>query len=174
MKDKLYAIICEGASEHAIIDILLDANKLKFNRLELLYGEVSRKRAGKQLLTDLLRFRIDALIIYRILDSKKEQFKIPKSFDTRVEIIDCYTRPEIEILIIINEGKWDDYQKKKNKYGKPSEYVMNQLPQFRRCRIKSYDFVRDYFSDVEKLINTLINYEKLTSEKGESIVCLIK
>lgn len=44
---KYVACICEGAAEKAIMEILLDADKLIFKRDDLLEGELLRCRSGK-------------------------------------------------------------------------------------------------------------------------------
>ena len=44
---KYVACICEGAAEKAVMEILLDADKLIFKRDDLLEGELLRCRSGK-------------------------------------------------------------------------------------------------------------------------------
>lgn len=65
------------------------------------------------------------------------------------------TAPEIEMLIIINEGKYKDFSKSKLK---PSEYCKIVL---RMRNIKTYQFVCDYFSDYRKLEQTIMNYDTI-------------
>lgn len=43
-----------------------------------------------------------------------------------MNVIDVITSPEIEMLIIINEDKYTDFQKYKSKL-KPSEYCIEKL-----------------------------------------------
>lgn len=45
----LVACLCEGSMEQAIIEILLDNNRLIFKRDDLLDGEVLRCRSAKKL-----------------------------------------------------------------------------------------------------------------------------
>lgn len=42
--------------------------------------------------------------VYRVLDSRRENFKISKAYQHKVEIVNVITAPEIEMLIICNEG----------------------------------------------------------------------
>ena len=44
MMTKYIACICEGGAEAAIMNMLLDQNKLIFSRDELLEGEILKKR----------------------------------------------------------------------------------------------------------------------------------
>ena len=47
MMTKYIACICEGGAETAIMNMLLDQNKLIFSRDELLEGEILKTRKGK-------------------------------------------------------------------------------------------------------------------------------
>lgn len=53
---KYVACICEGAVEKAIMEILLDADKLIFKRDDLLEGELLRCRSGKNFEEQHLRY----------------------------------------------------------------------------------------------------------------------
>ncbi|MCM1329173.1 MAG: hypothetical protein NC253_06995 [Ruminococcus sp.] len=68
---KYIACICEGAAERAIVEILLEAGKLKFTYDDLLDGEIIRCRSAKQFETQYLRKGFtDKITVLRILDSK--------------------------------------------------------------------------------------------------------
>ena len=123
---KYKACICEGGAETAIMDLLLDQNKLIFSRDELLEGEILRTRKGKEFETRYLKKNFSGKItVYRILDSRRENFKISKAYQQKVEVVNVITAPEIEMLIICNEGKYHDFEKKKNM--SPSEYCKSIL-----------------------------------------------
>ena len=72
----------------------------------------------------------EKVMIYRILDSKNENFKVPnkikKEFQGKYEVVEIITSPEIEMLVIISEGRFTDYLKVKSKV-KPSEYCKQSL-----------------------------------------------
>lgn len=76
---KYKACICEGAAESAIMDILLDYGLLIFSREEMLEEEVIRCREGKKFEEKYLRkgFK-DKISVIRILDSRRENFKLSK------------------------------------------------------------------------------------------------
>ena len=103
----------------------------------------------------------EKVTIYRILDSKNENFKIKnkikKDFKGKYEVVDIVTSPEIEMLVIISEGRFTDYLKVKSKV-KPSEYCKQSL---KLRQIKEYDYIRDYFSDVNHLISVITEYHSL-------------
>lgn len=78
---KYKACICEGASEHAVMDILLDHDLLIFSREEILEEEIIRCRDGKKFEEKYLRKGFcDKISVIRILDSRREVFKISKVY----------------------------------------------------------------------------------------------
>ena len=109
---KYNACICEGTAEQVIMDLLLDNNKLIFSRNELLEHEVLRCRTGKNFEEQYLRKGFtEQITVFRILDSRRENFKLSKAYQNKVKIINVITAPEIEMLVILNEGKYADYKK---------------------------------------------------------------
>ncbi len=66
----------------------------------------------------------DKISIIRILDSRNENFKISKAYKHKINVINIITAPEIEMLIILNEGKYSEF-KKSNK--KPSKFCKENL-----------------------------------------------
>ena len=76
MMTKYIACICEGGAETAIMNMLLDQNKLIFSRDELLEGEILKTRKGKDFETRYLKKDFAGKIkVYRVLDSRRENFK---------------------------------------------------------------------------------------------------
>lgn len=113
---KYIACICEGGAERAILDLLLDSHKLIFKREELIEEEVLRCRSGKEFEKRYLRKGFnDKITIYRILDSRSEKFNLSKAYEPKVDIKNVITAPEIEKLIICNEGKIKDYERESRK-----------------------------------------------------------
>lgn len=168
VKDKIIACICEGSAERAIVNKLMDEGKLIFSRDDLLDNEVLRCRsAGKFEERYLSKSFTKKIAVYRILDSRREDFKLHKAYKSKVDLINVITAPEIEMLIIINEGKYSEYSKVKSKT-KPSEFCKDAL---KLSRVKSTDFITDYFSNVDQLVNAILMYKKLSNiPKNE--ICL--
>ena len=69
------------------------------------------------------------------------------------------------MLIIINEGKYSDYDKVKS-HTKPSEYCKSCLGY---KNVKQYDFVKTYFVDAENLINVLHIYRQKTKKRDDEM-----
>lgn len=95
---KYKACICEGAAENAVMDILLDADLLVFSREEMLEEAVIRCREGNKFEQKYLRKGFaDKISVIRILDSRREKFKIATVYKGNIIknlIMDCqsYTK----------------------------------------------------------------------------------
>jgi len=159
------ACICEGSAERAIMELLLDDNKLKFTSGDLLEEEIIRHRSAKEFEKRYLRKGFSKQItVLRILDSRNENFKLSKAYKDKVAVIDVITAPEIEMLIICSENKYSEFHKYKSKM-KPSEFCKTKL---NFSRVKDYEFVKDYFSDTEKLLESIHEYRRVSKiKKGE-------
>ena len=117
---KYVACICEGGAERAILDLLLDHHMLIFDRQQLLEEEVLRCRSAKEFEDKYLRKGFqEKITVYRVLDSRRENFKLSKTYQSKIDVINVVTAPEIEILIIYHEGKYKEF---KNSGEKPSTY----------------------------------------------------
>lgn len=154
----LIACICEGAAEEAIIDILLDADKLFFTHDDMLEGEPIRSRSAQKFEERYLRKGFSQKItVYRILDSRRERFALSKAYESKVNVINVITAPEIEMLVILNEGKYADYKKTAKK---PSEYCKSDLGY---KDVKSEKFLKYYFSDVDLLVAAIHEYKRVSN-----------
>lgn len=155
---KYKACICEGSAEKAIMNILLDNDLLIFKREELLEEEVLSCRSVKNFEERYLRKTfVDKISVIRILDSRKENFKLSKAYENKIDVVNIITAPEIEILAIIKEDKYLDFKKSKLK---PSDYCKQVL---KIHNIKNYDFVIDYFSDVDSLLDAMQQYKQVSN-----------
>lgn len=109
---KYKACICEGSAESAIIDILVDNNLLIFTREEMLDEKVIRCRSAKNFEERYLRKGFDEQIsVIRILDSRRESFKLSKAYAYKIDVVNVITAPEIEMLIIHNEGAYERFKR---------------------------------------------------------------
>ena len=103
---KYVACICEGAAEKAIMEILLDADKLIFKRDDLLEGELLRCRSGKNFEEQHLRKGFtEKITVLRILDYRWEQLTLSKVYEHEIARINVISAPEIQMLVIFNEEK---------------------------------------------------------------------
>lgn len=157
------ACIAEGNSERAILDILLENHCLIFEYEQLIEEKVLNCRKASVFENRYLGKRFDSEItVYRILDSRRERFALSKAYTHKISVINVITAPEIEMLIIINESKYKEF----NKSGKkPSEFCKGDLG---FTRVKSYEFVKKYFSDYSNLISAIKEYKRLSQiKRGE-------
>ena len=151
------ACICEGSAENAIIDILLDHELLIFSREEMLEEEVIRCRDGKRFEEKYLRKGfMDKISVIRILDSRRENFKLSKAYEHKVDVINVITAPEIEMLIIFNEDKYKEFKKSGKK---PSTFCKEDL---KMADVKAYDFVKKYFREPETLVAAIKKYHEMS------------
>ena len=160
---KIKACICEGAAEAAIMDVLLDNNLLIFKREEMLDETVIRCRDGKTFENRYVRKGFNELVsVIRILDSRKENFKLSKAYERKVDVINVITAPEIEMLIIFNEDKYNEFKKSGKK---PSIFCKENL---KMSNVKSYDFVKNYFRNSKILVQAIRKYNEISKiRKGE-------
>lgn len=157
------ACICEGSAERAIIELLLDDNKLLFTYEQLLEEEIIRNRSAKEFEKRYLRKGFSSKItVLRILDSRKEKFKLSRAYVDKIDVINIITAPEIEMLIIFNENKYNEFKKSKKK---PSDFCKTEL---KLASVKNYDFVKKYFSNTDKLLASIHEYKRVSNiPKGE-------
>ena len=118
-----------------------------------------RKAFGKQ------------ITVLRILDSRRENFKLSAAYKDKVLVYNIVTAPEIEMLIIASKKMYDEYCR--SGIRKPSDYCRNTLG---IKRVKSPAFIKEYFSDASFLINSIKEYHRVHKQKnGEaSLYDLIK
>lgn len=155
---KYIACICEGAAEQSIIEILLDTDKLIFTYDDLLEGEVLRCRSGKNFEEQHLRKGFtDKITVLRILDSHREQFRLSRAYAHKIQVINIVTAPEIEMLVIFNENKYDEYKRSGKK---PSDFCKTDL---KYSNVKSSAFVKQYFSNIDSLISALLEYKRVSN-----------
>lgn len=161
---KYVACICEGSAEKAIINLLLDNDLCIFKKENLIEQELLSCRSAKEFEERYLRKTFDDKItVIRVLDSRKEVFKLSKAYKDKIDVINIITAPEIEVLIILHEGKYQDFKKSKLK---PSDFCKQNL---RMATVKRYDFVTDYFSDVSVLVNVLKQYKNLPNTPKDEL-----
>lgn len=158
----LVACICEGGAERTIVEILLDSKLLCFSYENLLDGEIlgKRDRSAKNFEKNHLRKGFDEKVtVVRILDSFNEKFELSKLYKDKIKVVNVITAPEIEMLVIINENKYEEYQKVKSTM-KPSEFCKDAL---NISNVKSPQFIKEYFSDADVLVNILKKYKSKRS-----------
>lgn len=166
LKDGEHALfVCEGTFEQVAITILKDAGVLVTPRENII--AITRLRKASQVQDKYLNYDYDwPVAIVRIIDSRKEQFRLGNLYRDRFTVTNVYTRPEAEMLVIAREGCFTDYAKRKSKM-KPSEYCVQVLG---LSDVKSRPFLERYWN-VDSLSAAAREYKRLQKlDKGE--ICL--
>ena len=52
----------------------------------------------------------EKISVIRILDSRREKFKIGKAYEHKIDVINVITAPEIEMLIIFAENQYKEFK----------------------------------------------------------------
>ena len=160
--ESIIACICEGGAETAIMNILLDNNLLIFNRDQLIDRNPLPRISVKDFERRYLRVDYEqSLLILRVIDSRSEKFNLSKAYRGKADIIDVITAPEIEILILVSMGKYDEYCRSGAK--KPSDYCKSIL---KIENVKSQKFIKEYFSDPEFLVESIKEYHRVHKQKN--------
>lgn len=165
--DDLVACIVEGKTEKIILEMLLDNNLLFFDKSNLLDNKIleGKNRNPKNFTNNYLTFNYDDNDLYLIVikDDKKD-FKINSPYDRNIhKKIIVSSAPEIEILMIIALGKYDEYTKKyKSKY-KPSLYLKQFI--FNKQNVKDEEFIKNFYNKYS-LINAIKSYHSKTKNSN--------
>ena len=186
--------MCEGQNELEIINILLENNKLIYtiddlvgltayharqidkstmvqNNLNMYNGEVEVIRIGDGL-TDTLRIQC---IVYYFLrfsscDGLTDTLRIPKKYANKIISVKKYcTKPELEILLILSEGLYDNFQKVKSSK-KPKDFAKENISIGRTKYKNQTKFYADYYgSNVDLLVEAIRKYKSLNKNKKDEL-----
>ncbi len=131
--NRYIALICEGNSEKHYLNILLNHNKLKINRADLLTNDILPMDAKK---SDIFQKRYltmnydKALVIFLIQDNDNAMRKIKGPYQEKTKATYYFlTTPEIEMLLIHHYGLNQEFQKVKSGRDKqkPSIFLATHL-----------------------------------------------
>ena len=158
-----YLIMCEGPNEKKIMDILLEQDKLIIGRDDLVGREVYHARQIKTspFVKTQLSIYGDEVEIWRIGDKQSDKLDIPKEYRTQIKSVKKYcTLPELEILLIISEKKYKEFEKTKtNKH--PKQFAKENIVYNRKRYTGETKFYEEYYgNDVAKLISAIREYKQ--------------
>lgn len=180
LTDKLIICSCEGVAEKVIVDLLLDNNKLCFDRYALIDGACTNIRSAKDIAANFLtRAYSQDIAVLRIIDKENDSFKIPAVYlrNRNVSVFSVVTKPEIEMLHIIAEGLADDFQRTErlNKNLRPSEFFQGYVTKHSRkkLKVKSSEYIQNFYSDIDRLIEAIKTYHQRTSQKSYDLSDLL-
>jgi len=160
----LNSIVTEGASEHAIMDILLENDLLVFSSdtlIENSAGEViheglNAKAYSNEFLSHAFQ---DDITVHVVMDDPKRQIKL-KKYSNQISVVKCYiTREEIEAIHLHYNEAWSSQysqykQKSSGKFAKPSAFFKAATPEGLGIKtIKKYEYVyRMWSSNPSRLV----------------------
>ena len=160
-----YLIMCEGPNELEIINIFLEYDLLIFTEDDLLGLSAYHARQINNSVVvknELNLYPGNDIIIIRVGDKQSDKLNIPKEYEGKFngEITKYCTLPELEIILIISENLWDEYQKVKSKKT-PKEFAKENISYNGRKYKNDTLFYREYYGDSpEKLVSAIKVYKQ--------------
>ena len=153
-------LACEGKSEVYLLNGLIERGHLSFDCPLLLYDPIHLRQLTKiaQIINSLPIN--EEIIVYRIGDTLKDALSL-SNLEMRSKYIKSYkycTKPEVEILVIINEGLYDKYIKV-SKTTKPKTFINKYMPSFDPSK---------YFHEHD-MVYALREYKRIKKHKGNEL-----
>ena len=167
-------LMCEGQNEETILNILLDNDLLIFTRDDLigLKPYAIRQLSHPTIKSELKHYGLPVKV-YRIGDKQNDKLPIPndlKKIVIKNEIYKFCTKPEFEMLLILNEGLEKEYEKVKNKMS-PKSFAKKNIKMNGRKYDQSTEFIKLYYggNNINNLIKNIKKYKtyKKQHEKDE-------
>jgi hypothetical protein len=165
------AVLCEGNDEKYLISYLLDRNSLCFSKEQLLPDLRINVRTyyknPDRFAQDYLGFSYENGIAVIVVKDTKKAFKLTPSYDNKViGPYNCVTSPELEMLYVLAEKEFDNFQKEKGK-SKPSIYMAKHFG-ITSKELKSKNFFEEYWGkNSHSIENVLKEYRKISPNKGK-------
>ena len=160
----LILLLCEGQNEEVLLNILLDSNAFCFTRDDLIGRRpYPIRQLNNPTIKSELKHNGKPVQVFRVGDKQNDKFPIPKDLKGIISSKEIYkfcTKPEVEILLILNEGLEKEYEKVKS-FQSPKSFAKNNI----RYNGKKYDqssvFFKEYFggTNVKKLIDSINKYK---------------
>ena len=158
-------VMCEGPNEKAVVDMLLDAGCLEFSEDDLVGLTVYHARQlTAPVIKTALSIYTGEFAVYRIGDSMTDKLPVPPDYQGRIKGTRKFcTKPELEMLLIIAEGKEAEFEKVKagKRKMKAKDFCKANVVHNRKRYDNSTQFYRDYFgSDIEMLVDVIEKYKQ--------------
>lgn len=166
-----YLIMCEGANEKKIIELLLENGRLRVEEDDLLGRIVyhARQIGMSPMVMGQLRIYGGDVEIWRIGDKQTDQLRIPPEFRKQIKKVTKYcTLPELEILLVLSEKKFREYEKRKSQK-RPKAFAKENIAFHGRKYKGDTDFYEAYYGrDIDKLVAAIREYKQRNhSHKNE-------
>ncbi len=157
-------LMCEGANEEVLLNILLDNKALNFERDDLI-GR--RPYLLRQLNNPIIKIELKhyglPVKVYRIGDTQNDKLKVPKDLKNIIKENQIYkycTKPELEMLFILNENLEKEYEKVKS-VETPKSFAKKYIKLNGRKYDQSSQFYNTYYggNHVDNLIQNIKKYK---------------
>ena len=166
-------IMCDGPNELTVINILLRNNALVFTEDDLLGLTAYHARQiskSPQVKVALSAYPCDDVLVMRVGDTQNDKLSIPPDFKSKISTVEKYcTKPEIEMLLIISEGMFREYDKVKSSVS-PKAFAKANIFCNRLRYNNSTRFFEEYYgNDCNKLTYAIREYKRIkaTHKKDE-------
>ena len=156
-------LLCEGQNEEVLLNQLLDSDSLCFTRDDLIGRRPYpiRQLSNPTIKSELKHYGMP-VEVYRVGDKQNDKFPIPKDLKNIVskkEIYKYCTKPELEMLLILNEGLEKEYEKVKSKIS-PKSFAKKRIIYNGIKYDQSSEFLEMYYgNNINKLINSIKKYK---------------
>lgn len=164
--------MCEGANEEKLMELLLDNNKLKITRDDLIGRRPYHIRGldNPYIKSELRRYNKEVLI-YRVGDKQSDKLEIPKDLKDIVykkNIFKYCTKPELEILLIINEKKYKEFTKSKKN---PKSFAKENIKFNKQNYDNSTSFYVNYYGGrrINFLVDNIKEYKKRKKHNSDEL-----
>lgn len=158
-----YLIMCEGPNEKKIVDLLLEHGMLTVDEDDLLGRVVyhARQIQKSPMVTGQLRIYGGEVEIWRIGDKQTDKLSIPAEFRLQIKnVIKFCTLPELEILLILSEKMYREYEKKKSQK-RPKIFAKENISYNGKNYRGDTKFYEDYYgNDICKLVRAIREYRQ--------------
>ena len=168
-----YLILLEGKTEQYFIDMLIEEGifKIDVNDMIDMRPHHQRQLSTKfkpHLLTLIKQLQPEEKVeIIRIGDKMSDKLAIPKDIRNKIQSEKKYcTKPEFEILIIIDNDFYNEYLKVKS-IQKPKTFIKEKLGKM-VCNNKDENWIKSYFKD-KNIYNLLEEYKKLSKHNKNEL-----
>ncbi len=156
-------VMCEGSCEVAILDILLDAGYLSFTRDDLLDLRIFHARQlSDSILQPILGYCTEGITVFRVGDKLAERLSTKSVPDGKIESIEKYcTKPELEVLVLINEGLYHEYEKQKSSK-MPKEFAKEKVKYNNKRFRATKEFYNLYYGKrPDVLVDNIVTYKEI-------------
>lgn len=168
-----YLLMCEGNNEETVMNLLLEHNKLEFSRDDLIgLKPYPIRNLENAVIKSELKHYNQPVIIYRIGDKQNDKLEIPSDLEHIVfkeNIFKYCTKPELEILMIINENLVSEFSKSKNS-GDAKGFAKDKIKYNGRRYDQSSKFIEKYYEkNIDHLVANLIEYKRIKKHKKDEL-----